>query len=336
MVQFFLLLILTEDSMGAFIILLLIVSILVVAFEYRVRRPELIVLYETNGQIRIRKGSLYPRHFSLPLKRTTQPIQLTVEATAHGNLGVRVKIVGSVAPSLEHIQALIRVGGWNSDAVFRAAEEVQVLLQGLVKEYTENIEISALSSQGLLDYLQSKCSITKERFGLELISLIVQSIEPTDSQIAEALRQQEQARILEKTEKLNNEARTAAAKSKLKADEEIAQMEHELEMKKAELKAKQLEKESELANKQLREELERSRMRLAFEREELELLKNNPELLLLTPQAARLAEASQNLKNAKTIVSLTPQDITRGFDLLTLFQGLLSKALEQKQVREKK
>lgn len=304
--------------------------ILIFFFEYRVRRPEVIVLYESDGNIGIRKASFYPRHFSLPIKRTTQPIQLTVEATAAGNLGVRVKVLGSVVPSLDHVHALIRVGGWNADAVARAAEEVQVLLQGLIKEYTEKTEISALSSQALLEYLNSKSAVTKEKYGVELISLVVQTLEPVDTQIADALRQQEQARILEKTERLNNEARTAAAKAKLKADEEIAEMEHALALKKAELRAIELEKEAAIAKRQLQDELERNRMRLAFEREELELLKSSPELLMLTPQAARLAEASQSLKNARTVISLTPQDLSRGAELLSMFQTLLAKAVEGK------
>ncbi len=318
------------------LIILVICCAALILFEYRIRRPEVIVLYESSGKIGIRKGSLYARHFSLPLKRASQPIQITVDATVSGNLGIRVKLLGSVGPSTEYIQALIRVGGWRSDAVIRAAEEVQALIQGLVKEYSERQEISTISSQALLDYLMLKNSIIKERFGVELISLVVLSIDPTDSQIAEALRQQEQARILEKTELLNNEARIAAAKSKLKADEEIAKMEHELEMKKAELKAKQQEKESAFASKQLREELERNRMRLAFEREELELLKNNPELLMLTPQAARLAEASQSLRNARTVVSLTPQDLSRGADLLDMFQALLAKMIDTKHTQKEK
>ena len=71
-------------------------------------------------------------------------------------------------------------------------------------------------------------------------------------------------------------------------------------------------------------------MRLAFEKEELEVLKNSPELLMLTPQAARLAEASQNLKNARTIVSLTPKELTQGSELLGIFQGLMQNALEAK------
>ena len=121
-------------------------AILLALFEYRIRQPDFLVLYESRGRIGLRKGLVYPRHFSLPLQRTTCPVQLTVDAAAAGNLGVRVKLVGSVAPSLENIAALIRVGGWNRDAVVRATDEVQVLLQGLVKEYTERSGINTLSS----------------------------------------------------------------------------------------------------------------------------------------------------------------------------------------------
>ena len=105
------------------IILVVIVGIVVVGFvllalfEYRIRQPDALVLYETKGRIGFRKGLLYPRHFSLPLKRTTSPIQMTIEVTAAGNLEVIVKLAGSVVPSLEHIHSLIRVGGWSSDAV---------------------------------------------------------------------------------------------------------------------------------------------------------------------------------------------------------------------------
>jgi hypothetical protein len=307
-----------------------IVFVLVVFFEYRIRQPDVLVLYESRGRIAIRKGLIYPRHFSLALKRTTCPIQMTIEATAAGNLEVRVKLVGSVAPSLEHILSLIRVGGWNRDAVERAAEESQVMLQGLIKEHTERSGIHALSSTGILNYLNERSDLIKEKFGVELISLAIQSLEPTDPEIADALRQQEQARLLEQTEHLNNQARVAAAKAKYQADEEIAGMEHTLELKKAELKKDLLKEESLLANQHLEDELARNRMRLAFEKEELEILKSNPELLMLTPQAARLAEASQNLKNARTVISISPQDLAQGSEYLSLFQNLLQKALEAK------
>ncbi len=307
-----------------------VVILLLVFFEYRIRQPDFLVLYESNGRISLRKGLVYPRHFSLALPRTTCPIQLTVEATAAGNLGVRVKLVGSVAPSLEHIQSLIRVGGWNRDAVVRATDEVQVVLQGFVKEYTERSGINALSSANILNYLNERSSVVKERFGVELISLAIQSLDPTDPEIADALRQQEQARLLEQTEHLNQQARVATARARTQADEEIAEMEHTLDLKKAGLKKLLLEKESALTQQSLSDELARNRMRLAFEIEELEVLKSSPELLMLTPQAARLAEASQNLKNARTVISLTPQEAMRGSELLNLFQDLLQKALEAK------
>ena len=305
-------------------------AIVLALFEYRIRQPDYLVLYETRGQISLRKGLVYPRHFSLPLQRTTCPVQLTVDATAAGNLGVRVKLVGSVAPSLENISSLIRVGGWNRDAVVRATDEVQVLLQGLVKEYTERSGINTLSAANILNYLNERSAVVKEKFGVELISLAIQSLDPTDPEIADALRQQEQARLLEQTEHLNQQARVAAARAKTQADEEIAEMEHTLDLKKAKLKKLLLEKESALSQQNLTDELSRNRMRLAFEMEELQALKSSPELLMLTPQAARLAEASQNLKNARTVISLSPQDSGHASDLLTLFQKLLQRALEAK------
>src|SRR5687767_2868038 len=316
--------------LGIIAIIVIVAGILIAFFEYRIRQPDFLVLYETKSGIKQRKGLLYPRHFSLRLPRTTYPVHLTVEATAAGNLGMRVKLVGSVAPSLEHIQSLIRVGGWNRDAVARATDEVLVLFQGLVKEYTERSEINALSSANILKYLNEHSAVVEEKYGVELISLAIQSLDPTDPEIADALRQQEHARLLEQTEHLNQQARIATAKAKAQADQEIAKMEHALDLKKVELKKLLLEKESALTHQNLTDELARNRMRLAFEIEELEVLKNSPELLMLTPQAARLAEASQNLKNARTVISLTPQDSGHGSELLNLFQDILQKALAAK------
>jgi len=212
----------------------------------------------------------------------------------------------------------------------RAAEETGIRLEGLVKEYAEHAEINALSSTDIVNYLTERSSQFKEKFGVELISLAVQSLEPTDSVIADALRQQEQARLLEQTERLNNQARVAVAKAKYQADQDIAEMEHTLELKKASLKKVLLEQENSLAQQRLEDELARSRLRLVFEKEELEILKDNPELLVLTPQAARLAEASQGLKNARTVISFSPNDLASGSELLNLFQSLLQKALDAK------
>ena len=319
-----------EIVFGTAIGLIIVIAVGVVLFEFRVHQPDVLVLHESKGRIGVRQGVLYPRHFSLPLKRTTCPIQVTTEASAAGNIGVRVKLIGSIAPSVDHLQSLIRAGGWNSEAVARVADEAQILLQGLVKEYTERIEIHAITSAGILGYLNERLALAKEKYGVELITLAVQALEPIDPEITDALRQQEQARLMEQTERLNQQARISAAKAKYQADEEIAVLEHSLEVKKAELKKELLAQESALAQQRLEDDLARNRLRLAFEREELEVLKSSPELLLLTPQAARLAEASQNLKSARTVVSLMPQELGHGSELFTLFQNLLQKALEAK------
>ena len=227
-------------------------------------------------------------------------------------------------------QALVRVGGWNENAVTRSTDEVQVMLQELVKEYSESVEIQALSSANLLDYLNQHSAGMAEKFGVEIITLAIQSLEPVDPEIADALRQQEQARLLEQTEQLKQQARLMAAKTKSATEEQIAQLEQSLDLKKAELKQAVLEKEAQLSKQSLTDELARNRMRLAFEIEELEALKNSPELLMLTPQAARLAEASQNMKNARTVISLSPQDGAAGSDLLKLFQEFLQKAIDSR------
>lgn len=316
---------------GVVVVILIMGCLLVALFEFRVRQPDVIVLYESNGQIGIRRGLLYPRHFSLPLKRTTSPLQLTVEASAVGNLVVRVKLVGSAVLSVKHIQSLIRVGGWDSEVVARAVDQVGVLLQGLVKEFTERSDIQAITSPAILHHLNEHLNLIEEKFGIELISLTVQSLAPTDPKIADALSQQEEARLLEQTEQLSHQARVTAAKARYRADEEIAEMEHALELKKAELKKIQFKSDAELAHLRIEDELARSRMRLAFENEELEVLRRSPELLMLTPQAARLAEASQSLKNAKTVISFTPQELTNGSGLFTLMRKLLQKDPEAKE-----
>lgn len=303
---------------------------ILILFEFRLRKPDVLVLYETKDQIAVRKASFYPRHFSLALRRTAYPLQIDMESSASGNLIVNIKLVGSVAPSPDHLTALVRAGGWNEEAVSNAAAEAEVVLQGLVQSYTEQHEVQDLTSSGILDHLSAQTSLISEKLGLDIISLGVLSLEPTDPDITTALRQQEQARLMEQTEKLNNQARSAAAREKYKTDEEIAAMDHALELKKAQLNKALIEEEAVLANQRLEHELARKRMRLSFEKEEVEVLKGSPELLMLTPQAARLAEASQNLKNARTVISLTPQDLANGSDLLDLFQDFLGKALEAK------
>ena len=312
-------------SAGIFILLI----VLLFAFEYRLRKPDHLVLYEANEKIKLRKSRYYPRHFSLALPNTTFSSQQTIEAAAKGNLDIKIKLSVTVAASLQNIPALIRVGGWNVNAVAKSVKELETILQSLVKEFTENFEIEDLSSEKIHNQLKNNANSSSQKLGLEIISLTIQSFEAMDTKISDAMRQQESARIIEQTELLNQKARIAAAKTKLKADEEIAKMENELALKKYELKKSELEKESSIANKRMEDELQRKKMLLEYESKELELLKNNPELLMLTPQAARLAEASQSLKNARTIVSLSPNEVSQGIDLIGMFQSFLQNAVNK-------
>ncbi|MEW5844246.1 MAG: hypothetical protein AB1775_13380 [Bacteroidota bacterium] len=307
---------------------IIIVAAVTVFYEYRLRKPDQLVLSESNGKIVERKGRFYPRHFSLALPNTTQSSQLNIESSAKGNLDIKIKLSVTVAASMQNISSLIKVGGWNTNAVTKSAKELETVIHSLIKEFTEKYEIEELSSEKIYNYLHEKVNVSKEMFGLEIISLTVQSFEALDSKISDALRQQESARILEQTEALNQKARITASRAKLKADEQIALMENELDLKKLQLKKSELEQESALAQRRVEDELNRKKMQLEFDKKELELLKNNPELLMLTPQAARLAEASQSLKNARTIVSLSPNDLQQGSDLVEMFKNFLKNTVK--------
>jgi hypothetical protein len=307
----------------------------VIAIEYRFRNPDSLIIREGKEGFAERKSRLYPRHLSLVLPRTTHAFQVRVEAIARGNLDVRAVLAASVAAAPDHLDALVRMGGWRKDAVERAAKELEGQLQSQVKEYTEQFTVEALSSQKLLEYLQQQLPASRERLGIEVVSLVLLSYGPGETRIVEALQQQEHARILERTETLQQQARIAAAKTKLKADEEIALLEHALELRKYEMKKNQVEQESALADLRVDDDIRRHRKQLLLDKEEFEMLKSNPELLMLTPQAARLAEASQGLRNARTIVSLSPQDLAQGSDLLGMFQRLLQNALGSRAGGEK-
>ncbi|NWG13484.1 MAG: hypothetical protein HXY20_08130 [Acidobacteria bacterium] len=310
---------------------LLIVAAVLLAlllYEYRFRKPDQIVVYEKRDGLGIRRMRLYPRHFSLALSRTTHSFVQTIDASARGNLDIRVKLAVTVAASFENLGVLVRVGGWSADAVSKAAKELEVMLLGHVKEYTERKEIEELSSESIRQYLLQRLSECRTALGLEIIALTIASFEPVNPQIAEAMRQQEHARILDQAETVSQQARIAAARARLKADEEIAIMENELELKKSDLKRAQLEKEWELNAGRADQELRLKQMQLEFEEKELRMLKESPELLLLTPQAARLAEASQSLKNARTVVSLSPSEVAQGSELMGVFQSFLKNALD--------
>jgi hypothetical protein len=142
----------------------------------------------------------------------------------------------------------------------RRPESSRPWVQGSVKEFTERYLIEDLSSEKLGEHLSAGVSVRTPQFGLELVSLTVQSVDAVDLEIAEAIRRRESARIFENTELLNQKARVAAA---------------------------------------------------------------------------RLAEAGQNLKNARTVVSLWTPDTERDSGLSGLLQRLFRLVLEGDQKRLK-
>lgn len=314
------------------IVIIIAVLFILIAVEYRIKKPGQIILYESNGLVKYRKSRFYPKHFSLAIPNITYTLTSSVEPEAKGKISLVVKYSASVVPSLENISKLIRVGGWGKDVLNDAAKEFDVIIQGKVKEFTEKIDIEEIHSEDIANYLREKIKETGFQFGLEIISLTIQSVEPADKKIAEAIRQKESSRIFEETEKNNQKVRIQTAQIKLKADEEILKYEHDLELKKIQLKEIQEEKEAMLALKKLNEQVKRDKIKLEIEKEELNMFKNNPELLLLNPQVTRLAEASQNLKNARTIVSLG--DFENGSQLVDVIKNFLGNLLQS--IPEKK
>lgn len=318
------------------VFVVVVILIALALYEYRVRKPDQIVIAEARDGVRLRGGRIFPRHFSTPITKTTHSFSQTVDASAKGSLDVRVKLAVTVAASMDDLSVLVKVGGWAPDAIARAARELETLILGYVKGYTELHEVEDLSSDRIRGYLQERVQESKHLLGLEVITLTITSYDPVNPQIAEAIRQREHARILEQTEAVNQQARVSATKVRLHADEEISALEHALAIRKTGLKHAEFEKESALAGRRAEHELSLRKMQLDFEKDELRLLKESPELLLLTPQAARLAEASQSMRNARTVVSLSPPDGVQGTEILSMFSTLVQKALGALSERKKK
>lgn len=304
------------------VVIIICVLIAAIIFEYRVKKPGQIVLFETGGVVKHRRGNIYARHFSVLMQNKTFTVVSTVEAETKRKISLNVKFSATLSPSLEHIDKLIRIAGWAGDAISDAGNEIDIMIQGYIKEYIDTLELEEVRSKSLSEYLSDKLKDVKIQFGVEIISLTIQSVEPTDKKISEAIRQKEVSRIMEETERMNQEVRISTAKMKISADEQILNTEHELSMKKLQMRGSLAAKEATLELIKIEEQKKRDKIRLEIEKEEIGLLKDNPEVLLLSPQIARLAEASQNMKNARTVVSLG--DIDGGSSVLDTLRGFIS------------
>ncbi len=318
------------EEMAITIAAVLLIFALII-FEYRFRKPDQIVLFESNKIIYARKARFYPRHFSLAISGSVQSQIIEIEAEAKGHLLVNVRIALTAAAAQEHLESLIRTGGWKENCINAAIDESKMLLESSIKEFCASFEIEELLLEKLTDHLKNKFVKDSTEFGLNIVSLSTQSIEPKEKEIITALQQREEARLKEQTEQTKQKVRTNIAQTKAKADQQILQSEHELEIKKLDLRKSREKTEAELAQKRVGEELNLKNMQLDFEKKEMELLQNNPELLMLSPQLARLAEASQQLPNAKTVVSLSPGDMQQGSQIIETIQTVLQTIFNSKQ-----
>ncbi len=322
--------------MAIIITAILFVFILIIIFEYRLRTPDQIVLFEKNSIIQPRKTRFYPRHFSMAINGGVHSQITEFEAEAKGHLLINIRIVLTVAADNEHLDNLIRTGGWKENCVNAAVDEGKILLESMAKEFCAQYDIEELSSEKLTGYLKKKLEDECSVFGLTVVSLNTQSIEPQEKDIITALQQREEARLEEQTEKTRQKVRTNIAQTKALADQQILEADHALELKRLELKKIREKNTAELARERISEELRLKNMQLDFEKREMELLQDNPELLMLSPQLARLAEASQQLPNAKTVVSLGQGDLQQGSQIVESIQNVLQTVFSKKPNDEKK
>ena len=109
---------------------------------------------------------------------------------------------------------------------------------------------------------------------------------------------------------------------------EIEALEEKVSKLKEKLKKIKEEEEAKIANLRIKEELDRRKLQLEFDRKEVDLLKDNPELLILSPQMAKLAEASQSLPNARTVVNLGGKKGMEGTQLINLIEMFLQNLVD--------
>ena len=160
--------------------IILIVLIILILSEYRIRKPDQIVLYESSGVVKKRRTRFYPRHFSLAASRTTHALSQKIETEARGKLPIVVRIALAVAASTQHLSELIRAGGWRSDVVARATGELEVLIQAYIGEFCGQYEVEELKAEALGSFLDQKLRTAVTVLGLEVLSLTIQAIDPAD------------------------------------------------------------------------------------------------------------------------------------------------------------
>jgi len=310
---------------------IIVISIILLAFIAKARRPDQLLLVEKHGKVQPYLKRWYFSKSVLALPATVKTLSTEVKTQARGKIDVVIKLSVSFFPNAERAENLVRVGGWSPEAIERVAREISGTVQGLVGELVEPLDITQVTRDKLSHMLRQKLQDLAPNFGITVTSVVVSEAEAADKKIADAIRKQEEARIQEETEKANQQSRIAREKLRLMADDEIARMKHEMEMEQLKLREIEELKSAELEQKLLEKETEKKRLSLKLEQEEADILSKHPELMMLTPQLTRLVEASQQLKSARTVISLSPE-IQEG--LPKILQALLETLQSSKARKE--
>lgn len=291
---------------------------------FRLKRPDELILLERKGKIILWKRRIFPRKLCLVLPSTIHSIGVEVNTQARGKLDIMVRLSISFFADRDNIENLIKVCGWTPQALEKAGKELQASVQGFVGEIVEPMDAAELSREIIHEQIIDRLKSYEPQLGVKVTSVTVYCAEATDRKIADTLRKREEARLQEETEKAIQASRLAQALAKVEADEKIAEAQHSLAMKELDLRKESESATAELAKAEEQQALERRRLQLEVEREEIELLRKNPNLLLLAPQVTKLVEASQSLKNAETVVSISadllsqlPQPLQQLFAILT-------------------
>jgi len=293
-------------SAGALVILLFVFVML-----YRFRRPDQLVIIYQKGRLVLCRRRIYFKKFALPIPASVQTVLAEVNTQAKGKIDIAVKVSVSFYPDPERVDSIVRVGGWNPDCVERISKELRGTAQGLISDYAEQKELSFLTREELAQVIKEKLKLQEGTMGIKVTAVTVQKLEAIDEKIAEAIRQLEEAKIQERAEKAIQDARLSQAITKLETNQRIMEEEHKLEMRSLTLKEAQEIEGAKLAKTSVQMETERRRLLLEVEKEELDVILKNPKLFLLAPQLAKLTEASQQFKNAETVINVSSDAISR-------------------------
>ncbi len=310
---------------------IVIVAIVVLYVLYERKRPDQLILIEKKGKVTGWTHAFYPKYRCLSLPNTTRSVTTEVKTQARGKIDAVIKLTVTFYPDAEHIENLIHIGGWSPDALTRIEKELAGTIQGIAGEIIEPLDIAEMTREYIAKIMKTRLNSIAANMGIIITGVTIMSAEASDPKIAEAIKKTEVAHLQEEAEKTVQTSRIAQAEMKARADQAILNAEHDTAMKKLALRQVEEAESAILAKAALEQHVERRHLELKIEKAEVELLAQNPSLLLLSPQLTRLTEASQQLKNAETVVTLSNDFFSK---LPQPLQQILSMLKTEKPVNE--